>query len=57
MNIFKRYKQWKEKKFIDKIDKLYFKRDKDENIYLKGILHVDGCIYANRVTATAPIDK
>lgn len=41
-NLFKAYKEWRDKKFIERIDRVYFKKDKDENLYVKGNVVVEG---------------
>lgn len=28
-NLFKAYKEWRDRKFIERIDRVYFKKDKD----------------------------
>ena len=41
-NLFKAYKDWRDKKFIERIDRVYFNKDKDENLYVKGNVVVEG---------------
>lgn len=41
-NLFRAYKDWRDKKFIERIDRVYFKKDKDENLYVKGNIIVEG---------------
>lgn len=41
-NLFRAYKDWRDKKFIERIDRVYFKKDKDENLYVKGNVIVEG---------------
>lgn len=41
-NLFRAYKEWRDKKFIERIDRVYFKKDKDENLYVKGNVVVEG---------------
>ena len=41
-NLFRVYKEWRDKKFIERIDRVYFKKDKDENLFIKGNLIVEG---------------
>lgn len=41
-NLFKAYKEWRDRKFIERIDRVYFKKDKDENLYVKGNIIVEG---------------
>ena len=41
-NLFKAYKEWRDKKFIERIDRVYFKKDKDENLFIKGNVIVEG---------------
>ena len=43
-NLFKAYKEWRDRKFIERIDRVYFKKDKDENLYVKGNVVVEGKI-------------
>lgn len=43
-NLFKAYREWRDKKFIERIDRVYFKKDKDENLYVKGNVVVEGKI-------------
>jgi len=45
-NLFKAYKEWRDKKFIERIDRVYFKKDKGENLYVKGNIIVEGNILA-----------
>lgn len=53
-NLFKAYKEWRDKKFIERIDRVYFKKDKDENLYVKGNVVVDGKVlyYGNTLEAS-----
>lgn len=41
-NLFKAYREWRDRKFIERIDRVYFKKDKDENLYVKGNVVVEG---------------
>lgn len=41
-NLFKVYRDWRDKKFIERIDRVYFNKDKDENLYVKGNVVVEG---------------
>lgn len=43
-NLFRSYKDWRDKKFIERINRVYFKKDKDENLYVKGNVVVEGKI-------------
>lgn len=52
-NLFKAYKEWRDKKFIERIDRVYFKKDKDENLYVKGNIIVEGKVLAYRNTPEA----
>lgn len=52
-NLFKAYKEWRDKKFIERIDRVYFKKDKDENLYVKGNVVVEGNISCYRNTSEA----
>lgn len=52
-NLFRAYKDWRDKKFIERIDRVYFKKDKDENLYVKGNIIVEGKVlyYGNTLEA------
>lgn len=52
-NLFKVYRDWRDKKFIERIDRVYFNKDKDENIYVKGNVVVEGKVlyYGNTLEA------
>lgn len=52
-NLFKAYKEWRDKKFIERIDRVYFNKDKDENLYVKGNVVVEGNISCYRNTSEA----
>lgn len=52
-NLFKAYKEWRDKKFIERIDRVYFKKDKDENHFIKGNVVVEGNISCYRNTPEA----
>lgn len=52
-NLFKAYKEWRDRKFIERIDRVYFKKDKDENLYVKGNIIVEGKILYYRNTSEA----
>lgn len=41
-NLFKAYKEWRDRKFIERIDRVYFKKYKSENLFTKGNLIVEG---------------
>lgn len=45
-NLFRAYKDWRDKKFIERIDRVYFKKDKDENHFIKGNVVVEDKILA-----------
>lgn len=45
-NLFKAYKDWRDRKFIERIDRVYFKKYKSENLFIKGNLIVEGKILA-----------
>lgn len=45
-NLFRAYKDWRDKKFIERIDRVYFKKDKDENLFIKGNVVVEDKILA-----------
>lgn len=52
-NLFRAYKEWIDKKFIERIDRVYFNKDKDENLYVKGNVVVEGNISCYRNTSEA----
>lgn len=52
-NLFKAYKEWRDKKFIERIDRVYFNKDKDENLYVKGNVVVEGKVLAYGNTSEA----
>lgn len=52
-NLFRAYKDWRDKKFIERIDRVYFKKDKDENHFIKGNVVVEGNISCYRNTSEA----
>jgi len=52
-NLFRAYKDWRDKKFIERIDRVYFNKDKDENLYVKGNVVVEGNISCYRNTSEA----
>lgn len=52
-NLFSAYREWRDKKFIERIDRVYFKKDKDENLYVKGNVVVEGNISCYRNTSEA----
>lgn len=52
-NLFRVYKEWRDKKFIERIYRVYFKKDKDENLYVKGNVVVEGNISCYRNTSEA----
>ena len=52
-NLFKAYREWRDKKFIERIDRVYFNKDKDENLYIKGNVVVEGNISCYRNTSEA----
>lgn len=41
-NLFKMYREWRNRKFVEKINKVYFKQDNDGNLFMEGNLHVYG---------------
>lgn len=41
-NLFKMYRDWKNRKFVEKINKVYFKQDNAGNLFMEGSLHVYG---------------
>lgn len=47
-NLFKMYRDWRNRKFVEKIDKLYFHKDKQGNRFMKGTLLV---VYDNKTGA------
>lgn len=43
-NLFRAYREWRDRKFIERIDRVYFKKDKDKNLFIKGNVIVEGKI-------------
>lgn len=43
-NLFRAYREWRDKKFIERIDRVYFKKGKDKNLFIKGNPIVEGKI-------------
>lgn len=43
-NLFRAYREWRDKKFIERIDRVCFKKGKDKNLFIKGNLIVEGKI-------------
>lgn len=41
-NLFKMYRDWRNRKFVEKINKIYFKQDNNGNLFMEGSLHVYG---------------
>ena len=41
-SLFRVYKEWRDKKFIERIDRVYFKKYRDENLYVKDNVVVEG---------------
>lgn len=39
-NLFKLYREWRDRKFVERINRVYFKKDEKSNLYLEGTLHV-----------------
>lgn len=52
-NLFRVYKEWRDKKFIERIDKVYFKKYRDENLYVKDNVVVEGKVLAYGNTSEA----
>lgn len=52
-NLFRSYKDWRDKKFIERINRVYFKKDKDENLYVKGNVVVEGKVLYHGNTSEA----
>lgn len=40
-NLFKLYREWRDRKFVERIDRVYFKKYKDENLFIKGNVVVE----------------
>lgn len=53
-NLFKMYRDWKNRKFVEKINKVYFKQDNAGNLFMEGSLHVYG---KNNGIITSWMDK
>jgi hypothetical protein len=41
-NLFKMYRKWRNRKFVEKINKVYFKQDNEGNLFMEGSLYVYG---------------
>lgn len=41
-NLFKMYRDWRNRKFVEKINKVYFKQDNEGNLFMEGSLYVYG---------------
>ena len=41
-NLFKMYRDWRNRKFVEKINKVYFKQDNYGNLFMEGSLYVYG---------------
>lgn len=41
-NLFKMYREYRNRKFVEKINKVYFKQDNDGNLFMEGSLYVYG---------------
>lgn len=52
-NLFKVYREWRDKKFIERIDRVYFKKYRDENLYVKDNVVVEGKVLAYGNTSEA----
>lgn len=52
-NLFRAYKDWRDRKFIERIDRVYFKKYKDENLYVKGNVTVEGKVLYHGTTPEA----
>lgn len=52
-NLFRAYKDWRDKKFIERIDRVYFKKYRDENLYVKDNVVVEGKVLAYGNTSEA----
>ncbi len=52
-NLFRVYKEWRDKKFIERIDRVYFKKYRDENLYVKDNVVVEGKVLAYGNTSEA----
>ena len=53
-NLFKMYRDWRNRKFVEKINKVYFKQDNAGNLFMEGSLHVYG---KNNGIITSWMDK
>lgn len=40
--LFKLYRDWRDKKFVERINRVYFKQDNAGNLFMEGDLHVCG---------------
>lgn len=55
-NPIKAYREWRNKRFVERIDKLYFNKDNAGNLFIKGHLHAI-CDGENKGGLTAWPDK
>lgn len=39
-NLFKLYREWRDRRFIERINRVYFKKDNSDNLFGEGRLHV-----------------
>lgn len=51
-NLFKLYREWRDRKFVERINRVYFKKDEKSNLYLEGTLHVSKDVILHDSIAT-----
>lgn len=39
-NLFKLYREWRDRQFVERINRVYFKKDNSDNLFWEGRLHV-----------------
>lgn len=39
-NLFKLYREWRDRRFVERINRVYFRKDNADNLFLEGNLHV-----------------
>lgn len=56
-NLFRAYREWRDRKFVERINRVYFKRDGKSNLYVDGTLHVSKTVIAYNGMACNSIDS
>lgn len=52
MNLIKKFKNWRDRRFVERIDRVYFKKDERGIRYLDGSLFCNGFVCAKRSDET-----